>query len=202
MRHWGGGGGRGGICAVDGHPSHPPLALKAHWGLQRLGLLGEGLPECLQPTRGPITEDFLSSSMAACRLGPPGICLLHDATPPTPAQGGLCPSDAPCARSFCFTGPRRSGQERSRECVLVWLVTNIPGLLPACPPCGPRGACGLFAPGLSVLCPAHPCTPASSASPLPWGLYSRAGRTGEEGQLRPIAGLPGSWWGAGSKGRE
>lgn len=91
MRHWGGGGGRGGICAVDGHPSHPPLALKAHWGLQRLGLLGEGLPECLQPTRGPITEDFLSSSMAARRpgdgLGPPGICLLHDAPPPpTPGR--------------------------------------------------------------------------------------------------------------------
>lgn len=78
---------------MDGHPSHPPLALKAHWGLQRLGLLGEGLPECLQPTRGPITEDFLSSSMAARRpgdgLGPPGICLLHDAPPAHPREGSV-----------------------------------------------------------------------------------------------------------------
>lgn len=36
-----------------------PLASRDHWGLQRPGLLGGGLPDCLQPRRGSITEDFL-----------------------------------------------------------------------------------------------------------------------------------------------
>lgn len=51
MGHRGGRGGRGRICARDGHPIHPALAFKDHQGLQRLGLLGAGLLGCLQPRR-------------------------------------------------------------------------------------------------------------------------------------------------------
>lgn len=43
-----------------------------------------------EPRRGSITEDFLSSSVVAHRLGdglgPPAICLLHGPCLPTPGR--------------------------------------------------------------------------------------------------------------------
>lgn len=36
-------------------------------------------------------------------------------TPACPHPRGPCPSDAPCARPLCSSGPRRRGRERSRE---------------------------------------------------------------------------------------
>ena len=141
-----------------------PLASKDHWGLQRHGLLGGGLPECLQPRRGSITEDFLLSSLAAHRLpqtggdrqAPTGIICL----PLLPRES--LPFRCPLCQGPLLHRAWEKGTGKKQAVRLVWLVTNTAGLLPACPPCGPRGACGLLAPALPALCPAHPCIPASS----------------------------------------
>lgn len=180
-------------------PWHPRTT-----GLQRPGLLGGGLPECLQPRRGSITEDFLFSSLAARRLPQMGgdhqastgiICL------PLPPRESL-PFRCPLCQGPLLHRAREKGTGEKQAVRLVWLVTNTPGLLPACPPCGPRGACGLLAPALPALCPAHPCIPASSHLSPSLGSVLQGWEIRRRGTSEAPARLPGAWWDAGSKRRE
>lgn len=119
-----------------------------------------------------------------------------------------CPWARRCARatlSLCqarlLLRAQQKGTGEKQGVRLVWLVTNAPGLLPVCPPGGSRGACGLLAPALPILCPAHPCILASSQLLLFLGVcISGLGDHERWNSVRPEAGLPGSWWVLGAKG--
>lgn len=174
--------GPGGICARNSHSVHAALAFKDHWGLQRLGLLDEGFQGvCSQEGVSHVGFlDLIYSGPRARRCA--GATL------------GLC--QAPL-----LLRAQQKGTGEKQGVRLVWLVTNTPGLLPVCPPGGPRGACGLLAPALPALCPAHPCILASSQLLLFLGVYiSGLGDQERWNPVRPKAGLPGSWWVLGAKG--
>lgn len=76
--------------------------------------------ECLQARRGSAVEDFLPSSTAAHRLGDrlgPPRHLLAPRPPPGHPKEGSALQMPPVPGSLCSSGPRRRGQERSRDCI-------------------------------------------------------------------------------------